>query len=124
MGENYLDEQAKYARRRRAKHRGEAQQGDLFKRPDIMGSTYTVIPAPSDQFALDEVVIAMKTGDSDRLAVLRENHVIGSITGDGAKSLLSAMTSGIQAVPMRITSVGSLSRVGKAEPLKGVGGQW
>jgi hypothetical protein len=122
MGDNYLDEQAKYAKRRRAKGRKQLHQGGLFVRPDIMERFYTVVPAPSGNFVKDEVVIAMKNGDPDRLAVLRENRVIGSINGDGAKSLISAMGSGVQAVPMRVTSVGSLSGVGKTELLKGISG--
>src|SRR5437763_1486648 len=122
MGDNYLDEQAKYAKRRRANGKKQLHQGGVFVRPDIMGGFVNVVPAPSGNFVKDEIVIAMSNGDPDRLAVLRENRVVGTINGDGAKSLISAMGGGIQAVPLRVTSVGSLSGVGKAELLNGVSG--
>ena len=122
MGDNYLDGQAKYAKRRRAKEKTQSHQGGFFVRPDIMGRFYTIVPAPSDKLSQDEVVVAMRNGDPDRLAVLRENHVIGYINGDGAKSLIGAMGNALHAVRMRISSVGSLSGVGKAELVKGTPG--
>jgi hypothetical protein len=122
MGDNYLDGQAKYAKRRRAKQKTQSHQGGLFVRPEIMGRFYTVVPAPSDKFTENEVVVAMRNGDPDRLALLRENRVIGFLNGDGAKSLIGAMGNTLHAVRMRITSVGSLSGVGKAELVKGTTG--
>ena len=122
MGDNYLDVQAKYAKRRRAKQKTESHQGGLFVRPDIMGQFFTVAPVPAHKFAENEFVVAMRNGDPDRLAVLRENRVIGYIDGDGAKTLIGAMGIDIRAVRMRITSVGSLSGTGKAELVKGTAG--
>lgn len=119
MGDNFLEEQAKYARRRRARERSQTEQGIFFNRPDVVDRSYTVTPSSSESLAKDEFVVAIKTDDPTKLTVLRKNRVAGSITGDGARSLISAMEDGMTAVALRITAVGSLSGVAQAKVTNG-----
>ena len=91
MGDNYLEEQAKYAKRRRAREKGQSQQELLFTRPDVVDRSYTVMPTSTDSLVKGEVVVAMKADAPDKLTILRENRVAGSITGEGAKFLISEM---------------------------------
>jgi hypothetical protein len=111
MGENYLEEQARNAKKRRDRSRENLEHPRLFERPDIVEMIYEGVPSQGEQFREDETLRAVPSANGGHIDILRINKQVGIIEGDGARKLQSELSKpengGI--VPVKVTKVSPLS---------------
>jgi hypothetical protein len=116
MGDNFLKRQAQNFKKGRELATGDMSQPTLLSRPEIVTTTYSAVPGAQCQLQSGEVLTAFASDDGSQVALARGHKNVGRIEGDGAKSLLGALseraTGGITQV--QITEVSGLSGIGKA----------
>lgn len=116
MGDNFLKRQAQNFKKGRELATGEMSQPTLFARPEIVTTTYSAVPGEQCQLQSGEILTALASDDGNQVTLARGHTNIGRIEGDGATSLLGALsergTGGITQI--QITEVSGLSGIGKA----------
>lgn len=116
MGDNFLKRQAQNFKKGRELATGEMSQPTLFSRPEVVTTTFSAVPSDKCQLQSGEVLTAYASEDRSQVTLTRGHMTVGRIEGDGATSLLGALSEqaagGIAQV--QITEVSDLSGMGKA----------
>lgn len=116
MGENVLQGQVKKFKKGRDRSMKGMAQPALFRRPDVISTTYTAASVNGRSMVEGERLQAHAAADGQSVYLARGHEVVGRVEGDGAKTLLEALREpgcpGM--VSMNITNVSQISGYSKA----------
>ena len=116
MGDNFLKRQVENFKKGRDLAMNELDQLQLFNRPEVNRTVYTVIPRENCHLQKDEVLTVFASADGSSATLSRGHRKVGEVVGDGAQSLAHVLgergTGGI--ANLQITEVSGISRVGRA----------
>lgn len=120
MGENYLIEQARNARKRRDSAMRELEQTGFLTRPDLIETSYPARPLGDERFESSEILFAFAPESGLCIDLLRGNRRVGIVEGEGARSLHEALRGpGMPTmVAVRLSEVSPLSGAAEARIIK------
>lgn len=117
MGDNFLEEQAKNSKRRRAKAKTEMGVPKLLTRPDEVADEFTIDCHSGQELKLGEELRCFPSVIDDTVDVARAHRQVGSV-GEGGGSVLRQFIDQSGVGRLRIRSVNPLTGTAQAEIIK------
>lgn len=116
MGDNYLKQQARNAKRRMDRVAAEDRKPTLFVKPELVRVTYSINPTNDHELKVGQVLFGVASRKGDYIDVTDGHAKLGTSDGDGAKALHAELSKpgGLTAIPMQVVEVGKLSGVAQA----------
>jgi hypothetical protein len=111
MGENVLRGQVKAFEKGRDRSLQRMAAPTLFDRPDVITTNYTAEPVNGSRIKQGDVLDGYVSADGQRVNLADGHRIVGTINGDGAKSLLGAMSEAqnLGFTAMKVTEVSGIS---------------
>jgi hypothetical protein len=119
MGDNFLRQQVRSARRRQDRARAEDGQPRLFVRSELVDITYPIRPLDGHRFAEGDMLFGVAVRRGSHIDVSDGQRRLGVSEGDAAHALRDelAKPGGLGAVRLQVCAVGAISGVAQARIL-------
>lgn len=119
MGDNFLEEQAKNTKKRRARGAATIGRETLFKRPDQVTDQFTVDCHEGNDLIKGDILWCFQNADGKGVDVIQKHKTIGLVVAEGGGAEL-AVEIGIEGVgQLRVVSFDSLSGAAQVERVQG-----
>lgn len=117
MGDNFLRQQVRNAKRRRDRAAGDLKKPRLFVRPELVQTAYPISPVDGHEFAVGDLLYGVASRKGQHIDVTDGHRKLGQSEGDPAQALRNELSKpgGLTAIPMRVCAVGTISGVAQAQ---------
>jgi hypothetical protein len=116
MGDNFLKQQVRNAKRRMDRVAADDRKPTLFVKPELVQVTYAINPTNGHDLKVGQMLFGVASRKGDHIDVTDGHVKLGTSDGDGTKALHAELSKpgGLTAIPMQVVEVGKLSGVAQA----------
>ena len=117
MGDNFLEEQAKNSKKRRAKAKSKMETPKLFERADEITDEFTIDCREGQQLSSGDVLRCFPGDNGNPVEVARDHQNVGCV-GDGGGNVLRNYICKAGVGKLRVLNVNPLTGSAQAEFVK------
>ena len=117
MGDNFLEEQAKNSKKRRAKAKSKIDEPKLFQRGDEITDEFTIDCCDGQQLVPGEILRCFPGDNGSQVEVARDHHNVGRV-GEGGGDVVRNRIDQTGVGKLKVCSVNPLTGTAQAEIVK------